>query len=266
MIEIYNTVIPGFNEEINQNRPSIEPYVIDNKENAPAIIICPGGAYIRKADHEGGPIAKWLNSLGINAFVLDYRVAPYRNPYPLMDLQRAIRFVRYNHEKFKVNPEKIGVLGFSAGGHLAASAGVYFDYGKNEKDAEDEIDKVSSRPDISILCYPVITLGKYAHAGSRNNLLGEGASKELIDSMSVEKHIKDETPPAFIWHTATDASVPMQNSLMYAEALREKEIPFELHIFPEGRHGLGILNEVPYVTTRWTGLVEDFLREMNFID
>lgn len=264
MIDIWNNEIPGFNEEIAQDRPHLEPYLIKNanKKLIPAFIICPGGSYTHKAEHEGVPVGKWLNTIGINAFVLDYRVAPYKHPYPMLDVQRAIRYIRYNHKKFNVDSNRIGVLGFSAGGHLAASACVHFDFGK---DNGDEIDKVSSKPDMCILCYPVITfMEEYAHKRCKLNLLGENPSKELIDLMSVEKQVKENTPPTFIWHTAKDQSVPMENSLIYAQSLRKKGVDFELHIFPEGRHGLGLKNEVPYVT-RWTRLCEEWLREKKFI-
>ena len=128
MIDIWKDEVPGFDKNINQKEPSLESYIIGGKELRPAIIVCPGGGYEFKAPHEGGPIAEWLNSIGVSAFVLDYRVAPYRHPYPLLDLQRAIRYVRYNHKEFNVDPNRIGVLGFSAGGHLAASLSVHFDY------------------------------------------------------------------------------------------------------------------------------------------
>lgn len=263
MIDIYNGKIEDFDSSINQNPPTLDPYIVKSSTKTPAIIICPGGAYTHKAKHEGAPIAEWLNTLGISAFVLDYRVFPYTHPTPLNDLQRAIRYLKYNHEEFNIDENKVGVLGFSAGGHLAASSCVHFDFGKTEC-ILDDIDKVSCRPDISILCYPVISFGKYAHTGSRSNLLGENASNDLINFMSVELQVKENTPPAFIWHTATDNSVPFQNSLLYAESLKEKNIPFELHIFPEGRHGLGMLDEVPYVK-RWTTLCEEYLKEMRFI-
>lgn len=267
MIHIYNGVIPGYDPEIDQDIPGIEPYLIESKDNKkqPAIILCQGGAYTHKAQHEGEPIARYLNTIGINVFIVNYRVAPYKYPYPFMDLQRAIRFVRYNCDEYNIDPDKIGVMGFSAGGHLAAASCVHFDLGKSDEEESDEIDKISCRPDISILCYPVITLlGEYAHKRSGPNLLGEDASQELYEYMCPEKHVKDNTPPAFIWATATDNSVPFQNSLMYAEALKEKDVEFELHIFPRGRHGLGLLDEEPYVQ-RWAGLCREFLIDQKFI-
>lgn len=258
---IWEEEVVGLDEKIGQDKPNLTPYLIDGGTCNPAIIVCPGGAYTHKAKHEGEPIAKWLNTIGINAFVLDYRVAPYMHPYPMLDVQRAIRYVRYNSKEFNIDPSRIGVLGFSAGGHLAGMASVHFDLGKEEG---DEIDKVSCRPDMSILCYPVITSGEYSHKNSFRTLLGEDSSQELLDFASVEKQVKENTPPVFLWHTAEDASVPMENSLLMAKALKEKGVDFELHIFPRGRHGLGLLEEVPYVT-RWAKLCEEWLVEKSFI-
>ena len=263
MIEIFNENIPFWNNDIKQNKPNITPFLLTKGKNNPAIIVCPGGGYEFKADHEGMPIAKWLNSIGISAFVLDYRVYPYLNPCPLLDLQRAIRYVRFNHKEFNINPDKIGVLGFSAGGHLASSSCVHFDLGK-DGDGIDEIDKISCRPDIGILCYPVITMGSYTHEGSKNSLLGENPSQELIDYMSSEKQVKSNTPPAFLWHTAPDDLVPFKNSLLYAEALQKNNIDVEMHIFPKGGHGLGLADSLPYVK-RWTKLCENWLKEEKFI-
>jgi acetyl esterase/lipase len=262
MINLWENEIIGFDEKIGQNRPNMTPYLIESGESLPAIIICPGGGYTHKSEKEGKPIAQWLNSIGINVFVLDYRVAPYKHPYPMLDVQRAIRYVRYNFKKFNIDANRIGILGFSAGGHLAATASTYFDFGKEE--AIDDIDKVSSRPDIAVLCYPVVTFGEYAHKGSIANLLGENATNELIESLSLEKQVKENTPPTFLWHTAEDKSVPMQNSLLYAEALKKKGVDFELHIFPRGRHGIALTNEIPYVQ-RWAKLCEEWFIEKKFI-
>jgi acetyl esterase/lipase len=251
----------SFYEKIGQDIPGLKPYLIEKETLTSAVIVCPGGGYVCKAPHEGEPIAKWLNTIGVNAFVLDYRVAPYKHPYPMLDVQRAIRYVRYNCKEFNIDPNRIVILGFSAGGHLAGTAAVHFDFGKEDG---DEIDKVSCRPDMSILCYPVITTGKHTHQGSVDNLLGENPSQELLDYMSIEKQVKENTPPMFLWHTAEDATVPMENSLLLAAALKEKNIDFELHIFPKGRHGLGLSNEVPYVT-RWIKLCEEWLKEKKII-
>lgn len=261
MLDIWEKEITGFDEKIRQNKPNLTPFLVEKSIITPAIIVCPGGGYTHKADHEGEPIAKWLNTIGVNAFVLDYRVAPYMHPYPMLDVQRAIRYVRYNCKKFNIDSNRIGVLGFSAGGHLAGISAVHFDFGKVDG---DEVDKVSCRPDMAVLCYPVITSGKYSHKGSFINLLGENASQELLDYTSIERQVKGNTPPMFLWHTEEDASVPMENSLLMAKALKEKGIEFELHIFPKGRHGLGLRDEVPYVK-RWAKLCEEWLVEKKFI-
>ncbi|SFU35399.1 alpha/beta hydrolase fold [Clostridium sp. DSM 8431] len=262
MIEIYSNY-PGFDKSKESQIPSITSYLIEDNKIHPAIIVLPGGGYEFLADHEGEPIAKWLNTLGINAFVLKYRIAPeYKHPSPLHDAQRAIRYVRYNAKEFNINAEKIGILGFSAGGHLAASASVFFDNGM--VGPLDEIDKVSCRPDMSILCYPVINLQEYAHLGSRNNLIGEDAPEYLAAELSCEKQVKKDTPPAFIWTTAEDTTVPPENSMLYAKALKDRGIPFELHVFPKGHHGLGLTDEVPYVK-RWANLCADWFKEMKFI-
>lgn len=262
MIEIYNKT-PGFNKNIKQPLPSIEPYLLEDDKIHPSIIVVPGGGYCDLAPHEGEPIAKWLNTIGINAFVLTYRVAPYTHPYPLLDLQRSIRFLRYNHKEFNIDPKKLGVLGFSAGGHLAASACVHFD--EETLNPTDEIDKISSRPDISVLCYPVISFLNYVHEGSKECLLGKKPSKDLLLQMSPHKQVKENTPPAFVWTTAEDNTVPMENSLLYVKALKDKDIPFELHIFPKGHHGLALKDEVPYVK-RWAELCEQWFKEMKFIE
>lgn len=261
MLDIWNGEILGFDEKIGQNRPNLTPYLLGSNQAEPAIIVCPGGGYTHKAQHEGAPIAEWLNTIGINAFVLDYRVEPYKHPYPMFDIQRAIRYVRYNCKEFNIDPNRVGVLGFSAGGHLAGMSSVHFDFGKQDG---DEIDKISCRPDMSVLCYPVITSGEYSHKSSFIKLLGENPSQELLDFVSVEKQVKENTPPMFLWHTAEDASVPMENSLLMAKALKEKGIEFEMHIFPNGRHGLGLRDEVPYVT-RWAKLCKEWFIEKKFI-
>jgi len=261
MLNLWENEIEGFDEKIGQNKPNLTPYLIEKDTLTPAIVVCPGGGYTHKAAHEGEPIAKWLNTIGINAFVLDYRVEPYMHPYPMFDAQRAIRYVRYNSKEFNIDPNRIGILGFSAGGHLAGVSSVHFDFGK---EGGDEIDKVSCRPDMTILCYPVITTGEYGHKNSFKALLGENPTQELLDFMSIEKQVKENTPPVFLWHTAEDQSVPMENSLFLSKALKEKGVDFELHIFPKGRHGLGLKSEVPYVT-RWARLCEEWLYEKEFI-
>lgn len=236
--------------------PAITPYLVEG-DDRPVVIVCPGGGYGSRAYHEGEPIARWLNGLGISAFVLRYRVAPYSYPCALLDVQRAIRTVRYKAEHFRINPHKIGVLGFSAGGHLAANAGTSFDNGKQL--AEDVIERESCRPDLLILCYPVITLKEpFAHTGSRENLLGKAAEHDKVEQLSTEANVTEDTPPAFIWHTSNDASVPVENSLMFASALSKHHVPFDLHVYAKGRHGLGLAENEEH-TRGWSAACASWL-------
>ncbi|CAI6029860.1 hypothetical protein PAECIP112173_00592 [Paenibacillus sp. JJ-100] len=216
--------------------PHLIPFLQPGSESA--VIVCPGGGYGHLADHEGAPVAEWLNRAGISAFVLQYRVAPHRHPAPKADGQRAIRHVRAYAEQYGINPSKIAVLGFSAGGHLSATLGTQYDEG--QPDHEDVIERQSSRPDRVILCYPVITMKSYGHAGSRIHLLGENATEDQIQAFSAEHQVRSDAPPAFIWHTSDDQAVPVENSLRYALALGTQGIPYDLHVFEKGPHGLGL--------------------------
>lgn len=261
MIEIWGKEIPGFLPELGQNVPVLDPYLVDSDSPTAAVVVCPGGAYMGKAPHEGKDIAKWLNTIGISAFVLDYRVRPYRHPVPISDARRAVQFVRANAERFNVDSSKIGIIGFSAGGHLAASTAVYPLEGNPA--AEDPVERVSSRPDCLILGYPVISMERYHHQGSRNNLLGPDPQPELVDALSLEKHVHGNLPPVFIWHTADDEVVSVMNSLMFAEGLAGEQIDFALHIFPNGRHGLGLAEEQPDVAA-WTDLLAAWLVQIGF--
>jgi acetyl esterase/lipase len=237
---------PASNGVEAQDKPTLIIYQPE-KPNGTAIVVCPGGGYGGLAmDHEGHQIGRWLNEHGISAFICDYRHhgKGYEHPAPLHDAQRAIRTVRARAKEFGVDPKKIGILGFSAGGHLASSAVTHFDAGK--KNFDDEIEQTSCRPDFGILCYPVIAFDQsYTHKGSQNNLLGKDASPELIASMSSERQVTDETPPCFLWHTTEDKAVPPQNSVVFYSALIEKGVPAELHIFEKGRHGVGLAKDIP---------------------
>ncbi|OBZ18979.1 esterase [Bacillus sp. FJAT-27264] len=240
---------PGAAGTSDEDCPAITPYLVEGDGNA-AVVICPGGAYGMRADHEGEPIAIWLNSLGISAFVLRYRVAPYQYPSPLLDAKRAMRTVRLHAEKFKIDPVRIGILGFSAGGHLASTAGVLFDKGNAEDN--DPVERVSSRPDLMILCYPVISMDdQVVHKGSKENLLGSSPQGHLVDLMSSDLQVGADTPPTFLWHTSDDEGVPVENSLLFAAALRRHGIPFDLHVYAHGRHGLGLATEEQH-TSGWT--------------
>ena len=240
--------------------PYLEPYPVPGASGA--VIVCPGGGYARRAPHEGEPVARWLNSAGISAFVLHYRVAPDRHPAPLSDAKRAMRLVRSRAAEWGFRPDRIGILGFSAGGHLAASLSTHWDRGV-EGDP-DPVERTSCRPDATVLCYAVISLtAGHTHLGSRNNLLGPEPPAELALSLSCETQVNAETPPAFLWHTADDATVPVQNSIDYALALSRHGVPFALHVFPRGRHGLGLAQEVPDVS-KWTELCAEWLHGLGF--
>lgn len=214
-----------------------------DKASDAAVVVCPGGGYGGLADHEGKPIAEWLNSSGITGVVLRYRLGPkYHHPIEMGDVARAIRYVRSHAAEWKLDPRKIGVMGFSAGGHLASTAATHFDAG--DPTATDPIDKMSSRPDVAILIYPVITMtDPFTHGGSRSNLLGDNPAPELIKLMSNEKQVTSKTPPTFLVHTYQDSAVPVENSLMFVAALRRNHVPFELHVFEKGEHGYGLSNK-----------------------
>ena len=239
----------------NEFRPSITEYIVNDKKTA--VIVCPGGGYGCKADHEKEPIAKMFNEHDINAFTLDYNVAPCHKFAPLSDVQRAIRTLR--HMGF----EKIAVCGFSAGGHLTCTSGTLYDFEAYPK--SDEIDTYSARPDAFIPCYPVVTFDEsFTHMGSRQNLLSsEWENEDLVELFSNEKHINSNTPPCFIWHTATDEAVPVKNSFALAEALSMNNVHFELHIFPVGCHGLGLAYGHEDISV-WSSCACTFLKKLQF--
>lgn len=240
--------------------PRLTPYLPAGVSRG-AIVICPGGGYRMLAPHEGEPIARWLNGLGVAAFVLEYRVAPHRHPVPLGDAQRAIRLVRHHAAEWALADGPLGVLGFSAGGHLAASAGVFADDG--ERESADPVARASARPDALILCYPVLTFGESRHQGSIENLLGPDAPAAALAALSLETRVTPATPPTFLWHTADDAAVPVENSLLFAGALRRAGVPFALHVYPHGRHGLGLATDDPVVGS-WTMLCGTWLATQGF--
>lgn len=257
---LWNDTIPYANEK-DTFQPYIEHYMINSPSPVGAVLICPGGGYGSRADHEGGPVAEFYNSQGFHAFVIQYRVSPHRHPAPLADTLRAIRLIRSHAEDWNINADKIAVCGFSAGGHLTASTGVHYDLVKTKEDNLQN--SISARPDALILSYPVITSGKFAHKGSFQNLLGEEMHKEMLNLMSLEKHVSDTTPPTFLWHTADDPGVPVENSMLFSNALSKFKIPFELHVFPKGRHGLGLAAEMPNVAV-WAELSSTWLKNMGW--
>jgi acetyl esterase/lipase len=221
--------------------PTLTPFLpAEGQGTGAAMVICPGGGYGGLAPHEGAGYAEWLAKNGVAGFVLKYRLGSggYHHPVMLNDAARAIRLVRSRAAEWKIDPKRIGVMGSSAGGHLASTILTHFDAG--QADAADPIDRVSSRPDLGVLCYPVITMGEFTHGGSKKNLLGENPSQELVDLLSNEKQVTKETPPTFIFHTYADSGVPVENSLLFAEALRKNKVPFDLHIYEKGGHGMGL--------------------------
>jgi acetyl esterase/lipase len=221
--------------------PTLTPYFPSHeKATGAAIVICPGGGYGHLAAHEGEGYARWFVDHGIAAFVLKYRLGSdgYRHPAMLQDAARAVRLVRANASACQIDPKRIGIIGSSAGGHLAATLLTHFDAG--DTNAPDVVDRQSSRPDLGILCYAVITMGEFTHQGSKNNLLGTNPPPALVDELSNERRVTKETPPCFIWHTFEDKAVPLENSLQFAAALRQAGVPFDLHIYQKGGHGMGL--------------------------
>lgn len=254
---------PGAAGKESQDIPTLTAYLpLKEKATGTAVIVCPGGAYGHLADHEGAPVAEWLNSIGITAFVLKYRLGPrYHHPAPLQDAARAIRTIRARAVEWQVDPDRIGILGFSAGGHLASTIATHFDSGK--PDASDPIERVSSRPALAILIYPVITMREKTHAGSKKNLLGDNPSPDLIALLSNDEQVTKETPPTFLVHTMTDPGVPVDNTMLFAAALRKAGVPFELHLYERGPHGFGLGGNDPILST-WPARCADWLRVRGF--
>ena len=251
---------PGAKGDADVDKPDLTRYVASQKKVPTGIIVCPGGGYVHLAmSYEGTDIAKWLNTMGISAFVLKYRLGPkYHHPAELDDAQRAIRYVRAHAAEFGIDPHHIGIWGFSAGGHLASTAGTHFDNGT--PNSADPIDRESSRPDFMILAYPVITFEEpYAHRGSRDALLGPNPDPALVELLSNEEHVTKDTPPTFLFHTSDDPVVPVQNSIYFYLALRRAGVPAEMHIYEHGRHGVGLAQDIPELST-WPTLLANWLK------
>ncbi|MBO5007861.1 MAG: alpha/beta hydrolase [Clostridia bacterium] len=259
------TKVPGMCEEV----PVITAYIPDEKKSDAAIVIYPGGGYSHRASHEGEGYAEFLCDKGITAFVVSYRVAPHRHPLPLADARRGIQFVRYHADKYGIKKDKIAVMGSSAGGHLAASASTYFDALDLDIEADD-ISAESYIPNAQILCYPVIMLygkGK-GHIGSGKNLLAENLS-DLGEELSPNNIVNENTPQAFIWHTFEDGVVNVVNTLEYAKALKNAGKDCEVHIYPHGRHGLGICAPEDKLTThvrQWADSLVTWLKYIDYIE
>jgi acetyl esterase/lipase len=251
---------PGALGSEDSDKPSITLYRASRRATTTGIIVAPGGSYTNLAiDHEGRQVASMFNAMGVTAFVLKYRLGPrYHHPIELGDAQRAIRLVRTRAQDFGVAPDRIGMMGFSAGGHLTATAGTHVDWGK--ADAQDPIDRASSRPDFLILAYPVISFdAAIAHAGSMRNLLGDKPDPKLIEELSNELHVTADTPPTFLFHTNGDTGVVAENSVRFYLALRKAKVPAELHVFENGPHGVGLALEDPALGA-WSTLLANWLR------
>ncbi len=249
----------------NVSVPSLTLYGSPAKEKTSAVIICPGGGYgILAAGHEGSDVAKVLNEWGIIAFVLKYRlpddsIMPDKTIGPLQDAQRAIQFVRQNAKQWNIDPGKIGIMGFSAGGHLAATASTHFD-----KAVIDNPGNISLRPDFSILIYPVISFtDSLTHSGSRNNLIGKTPSAEKIKEYSNELQVNTKTPPAFLVHARDDKGVKYENSVQYYDALKKNKVRAELHLYDNGGHGFGMNNNT--TSEKWMDQLKNWLEKNNFI-
>ncbi|MFI5309756.1 MAG: alpha/beta hydrolase [Gemmatimonadales bacterium] len=261
VIPLWVGAAPAAQGSADTDIPTITAYLPrSTPQGMSAVIICPGGAYARLAmNHEGRQVANYLNSLGVAAFVLKYRLGPaYHHPVELGDAQRAIRMLRSHAAEWHIATDRIGILGFSAGGHLAMSASTQFDAG--QAGASDAVDRVSSRPDFSVLGYPVISLVEpWTHQGSKDNLLGANADPQLAKRLSGEQAVTGETPPTFIFQTNADKTVPAENATYYFLALRKAGIPVELHVFENGPHGVGLALD-DAALSEWSRLLTNWLR------
>jgi len=266
IIPLWSGGAPGALGTDDTDIPAITVYLPRTvAPNTPAVIVCPGGGYrALAANHEGRQVASYLNSLGVAAFVLRYRLGPrYHHPIELGDAQRAIRLVRSHQADWRIDASRIGIMGFSAGGHLAMTASTRFDAGN--AGAADGLDRLSSRPDFAILGYPVISMTEeWTHKGSRTNLLGDNPDPELAKSLSGERAVTRETPPTFLFQTNEDTAVPAENAVHYYLALRRAGIPAELHVFEKGPHGVGLANDDPALS-EWSKLLANWLRVRKLI-
>jgi len=257
---------PGALGSATNDIPTLTAYLPDpTYVTGAAMVICPGGGYARLAPHEGKDYALWLNQHGVTCFVLKYRLGSggYHHPAMLNDAARAVRWVRAHADEFKIDPKRVGIMGSSAGGHLAATLLTHFDAG--DTNAADAVERQSSRPDLGVLCYAVISLGEFAHKGSRENLLGKNPPPDLVQLLSNERQVTTNTPPCFIWTTYEDKTVPMENSLLFAGALRKNQVPFDLHVYQKGGHGMGLADKPPFAHPHpWAGDCLFWLKAQGF--
>lgn len=277
-------VIPLWPEGIPGVKPHTAPDVVDHtgrisevhepaltvwsaptdKANGTAVVICPGGGYaILSAQREGARYAEWLNSLGVTCFIVTSRLKEYGHPAPLRDVLRAMRIVRSRAAEFGVDPQRIGIIGSSAGGHLASSAATLYDHADGKTGAT--LDAVSARPDFALLMYPVILMeGPHIHAGSRDNLISAHPTPELVALLSTDRQVTKQTPPMFIVHAQDDKSVPIENSLTFYAALRHAGVPVEMHLYEKGGHGFAMEATHP-PTAQWPQRAETWLRSHGWL-
>ena len=265
-ISLWPNGAPGALGNSSNDIPTLTPYLpeVTNATGA-AMVICPGGAYAHLAPHEGNDYARWLNQHGVTCFVLQYRLGShgYHHPAMLNDAARAVRWVRAHAADFQVDKHRVGIMGSSAGGHLAATLLTHFDAG--QPGAPDALDRESSRPDLGVLCYAVISMGEFTHAASRVNLLGANPSPELVHSLSNELQVTTNTPPCFLWTTVEEKTVPMENTMLFADALRKNHVPFSLHVYEKGNHGMGLQDKAPFAHPHpWAADCLFWLKEHHF--
>jgi len=266
VVRLWPGAAPGALGDRDEDTPTIAVYLPPAPTGpVAAVIIAPGGSYrALSMIKEGRAPAEFLNSLGMAAFVLKYRLGPrYHHPVQLGDAQRAIRLVRARAAEWGVAADRIGMFGFSAGGHLASAASTHFDSGRPQ--ASDPIDRAGSRPDFAVLAYPVISFTEpWTHQGSKTNLLGDTPDPQLARSLSSDTQVTSETPPTFIYHTNADTAVPVENSVAYFLALRKAGVPAELHVFKDGAHGTGLAQDIPALAP-WPTLLANWLRASGFL-
>lgn len=266
-VPLWDGEAPGALGSEDKDRPTITPYLAGTNATGAAVVVCPGGGYGMLAAHEGHDYALWLNHQGLTAFVLKYRLGAhgYRHPIMLQDAARAVRLVRSRSAEWKIDPQRVIIMGSSAGGHLASTLLTHFDRG--DTNAADAVDRQSSRPDLGILCYAVITMGAQTHQGSKLNLLGKEPTPELVTLLSNELQVGSNTPPCFIWHTWEDKAVKVENSLQFAAALQRAKVPFDLHIYERGRHGIGLADKPPFTNAHpWSRDLVFWLKGRGFVN
>ena len=266
-LPLWPDAAPGALGTAEKDIPTLTAFLPDpDKATGAAFVVCPGGGYALLSPHEGEGYARWLAEHGVAGIVLKSRLGSsgYRHPVMLEDATRALRLTRSKAAEWHLDPTRIGIMGSSAGGHLASALLTHFDAG-NAQDP-DPVERQSSRPDLGVLCYAVITMTQNTHGGSRSNLLGPTPSPELVHETSSETQVRADTAPCFIWHTWEDKTVKVENALAFASALREKGIRFELHIYEEGAHGMGLgKGDAPGGYHRWTSDLLAWLGERGWL-